>query len=468
MPKVESFNFHGRFHRLQASARANLVLEMICIGFFYILSSHAKVHRIRFYDLTDFTLSRWKQLEEYERMMNFTFNVPIKQNQIYQTKSVETEGGNKIDLDGPVSQRAIFQHFIGANIAFKGVNQKGKFYMPVYAHLATQASYCFDCRSYYQFNGEPSRYHSLISFRKVVVAFSYHLEFGHFLNDLMCGLVLTPSDILEDAEIFIRYRNVNTIKSYCELLGFDPNHFHKLPNDWIYCNELFICESAAGLSSLHVSWRDLNRHIYRVNKFDEIPAVNHIFINKQKTEWGCVLNEEEIYEYAKKEYPQYNWMILEPKAALKTMEFAKTLASAKILLSASGSLAFNDLFLRPQSGVYLMASNHRDNPAFLTAFSLDLYLLACGTDNIQFGFNYTGGKFPISQFKETFPLLLSAVYNHSWPDNLDQLANRYYDYTELYKKYKKFYGNYTTIYKLKRNSITSVHPWHKKLTKFKF
>lgn len=409
------------------------------------------------YDLVNNTDTHYTLLSEYERFNNYTFNPPSNKSQLYATKNIIKE---ELYYEYIVTQIIVFQHFRGANLASTAVNQKGKFYRPV-ADLLTRGWKPQPGERYYF--PEPNKYHSLTIYKKVVVGFSYHLEFGHFISDCLAGIISVPSEIIEGAEIFVRTKLIGAVKTYCKLLGFNPEHFNPIPNDWIYCNDLYIVESERGLNALPVAWKDLHDHIYRKNNLSEVDAVNHIFINKFPNEWGHISNIMELYNYSIAKYPEYNWVLLDPKLIYDIVRASKIIASGKIIFISSGSCSFNSIFAKPKSGIYIMSQTTIDYAAITCSYSLNLYVFAVGTTTIVI--RKLGGTFPLELFNKTLPYMLSAVYKSVWPKDFNQIATRFVNIENVYKNYYKFYGNKTNIMHYTINTIQSVTPYCSKFFK---
>lgn len=417
-------------------------------------SSNNVNFKLIFYNLNSFVQHQYNELENYERYINYTLFDSKMDTNIYNSKSIESKEGLSSDMSGIIIQTSVFNHFIGANIAFIGVNQKGKFYQPSINLLPKT-----NLRPMYQFNMTPSNFHSMQVYKKAIVAFSYHLEFGHFLQDELCAIISMPSSVFEGAEIFVRSRFTNTVFRYFDLCGFDLDHVHILPINWIYANDLYIIAPLNGLNSLQVAWRDLRSLIYKKNNLSHIIAENHVFINKHPNEWGYITNMHDIYVTCLEEYKNYKWLYIKHPSIYLLLDLVKILASTKILLSTSGSIAFNDLFLPPKSGVYMFSPNYKDNPAFLTAYALDLSMLVVGTHTIKFGAFEKGGPFPHHLFKYSFPILLTRVYNHSWPKMIKNVAKCFINSTEIYEKNCLKLENIKSNVSLNFSSIRDINLW---------
>ncbi|EAY00981.1 hypothetical protein TVAG_381990 [Trichomonas vaginalis G3] len=230
---------------------------------------------------------------------------------------------------------------------------------------------------------------------------------------MLCGIISIPSNIINDAEIFVNF-DEEIAKSYLSLLNFETNRVHQLGNDLIYAHDLYIAVGEFGINCLHLSWKELHQRIYKLNNLEKIVPNKHVFINKEYNNWGAVDNFDEMYSYAKNQFPQYEFRRIRDDYVLNVNKTAKLYASIKVLVTASGSLAFNDLFLHEGCGVLLLSKGQCDTPAISTGIHLGLWVYALSSNK---KYSIRDGV-PLERFQAAFHDIMHAVYNKSWPKDI--------------------------------------------------
>lgn len=389
------------------------------------------------YHLYNFTVNRVENLHDILIIDNYTLFCNINYiNRILISKNISDTGGNPFSYDSLVNQHVVFQKITHANIARWGISQYGLAYKPINYHFP------------FVFNEVKT--HSLLSYQKIVVGFSYHEEFGHFLQDMICGIVAMPSEILKDAEIFVRFKSEKSIKQYIEMIGLDPSKAHKLPDEWIYAQEIYMCVGNFGINSLHVSWMEIRKLIYQKLDISFEPPHLHTFLNKEKGLWGYISNMQQISAYCIQTFPEYEWNY-PPIYILKSLEIVvKIMFATKLLITASGSLAFNDLFMQKNSCVLILGPLVRDNPAFCTAYAIGLWMFAASSPNITQGVNGTdGGIFPMDDFKKILPVVIDTAYNQTQSNETQDYFKPYLNITTFYQKHIQLFKDKTNIMRVR-------------------
>lgn len=253
------------------------------------------------------------------------------------------------------------------------------------------------------------------TYKKVVLAFSYHLEFGHFLSDMICSLIQYPKEIIKGAQIFIPFSE-KPAKMYCKVLGFDTDKIHELSSDWLYSEKIFVLHPEEGINAMSVVGFAKLREIFARNlNLDPIRPKDHVFLNRIKGIWGRINNIEELIFVAKEMYPKILWKQLDDMIVYNVSKVAKALAATKVLVTTAGSMCFNSVFMKSGTGIYSCGTAMIDFPALMSAFVGDIWMVY-QTMPIKHGLiDYV--PFNPDAFGYTLAFLMTAVEKGKWPEN---------------------------------------------------
>ncbi|EAX92569.1 hypothetical protein TVAG_316330 [Trichomonas vaginalis G3] len=256
--------------------------------------------------------------------------------------------------------------------------------------------------------------------------------------DMLCGLISIPSEVLSDAEIFINFDEESVLKQHMAIFGFNPIHVHSLPDGWVFGHEIHINVGYHEAMCLHQSWKQLHNLFYEKMNLSGIKPINHVFLNKEKGKWSHIRNLDEIIDVAKQMYPGYNWINIPIEKTRNTSEIARIFAETKLLISSGGSLSFNNIFMQPACGLLMYCGSCPvDTGTVATACVLDLWFFASPTPEIEtWKIKDPAPRYDPSKFKRDLPYIVYAVYNQSWPADIDKVGKIFYpgDYKEGLRK----------------------------------
>ncbi|EAX86143.1 hypothetical protein TVAG_061210 [Trichomonas vaginalis G3] len=357
--------------------------------------------------------------------------------------------GNWMDRDSLGYQHIVYSHYQKASVCKIGLVSYDKFIEPGRQYFGPL-----------NFTGVNN---SLISHRKMVVGWSRHFQFGHFLQDMVCGVISIPSEIVKDAEIFVAFPEPNA-KAFFKLLGYDEDHVHGLTDELIFGHDVYIAVSDFGMNGLFKSWVQLREIVYSVNHLYDIKPVNHFFMNKNVGNWGYVKNMIELYNITKKLYPQYNWIYHDDSIINKNLtEFARFMASVKLFVSGAGSIVFNNYLMHNETGILVVSRSLCDNPAFQTALHYHMWLLALAGEVVTpNGINITEKKFLAGVHD-----IIHATYKSRWPVDIDNRTRIHFVFnvTDYFKKGEEIFSNKTTETFIKLRYKNKSDRYRKLLTK---
>lgn len=318
-------------------------------------------------------------------------------------------GGNWMDRNSVGYQHIVYSHYQKASICRLGVVSYDKF---------VEAG-----RHYYGPFNLTDLNHSLISYRKIIVGWSRYYEFGHFLQDMVCGIIAMPQEIQDDAEIYFCFPEPNA-KAFMKYLGYNEDRVHRLTDELVFGHDVYIAVSDYGMNGLFQSWIELREIIFKQNKLYEIKPVDHVFVNKNVGNWGYAKNMMELFNLAKAQYPQYNWYYYDDAITRHIVEFGKIMAAAKLFISAAGSIVFNDYLMHNETGVLIISRKFCDNPAILTTLHYHMWCLALVGESVH----PDGIVMNVTKFMAGLGDLIHAVYKGEWPNDIDSRTRLHFNF----------------------------------------
>ncbi|EAY10794.1 hypothetical protein TVAG_121980 [Trichomonas vaginalis G3] len=250
-------------------------------------------------------------------------------------------------------------------------------------------------------------------YNKIVMAYSHHLEYGHFMGDMLSALIQMPQEYLRDADIFINF-NEKPARKICGILGFNESRIHKLPKYWTYALDVRVIVSKEGANALLVNGlKILHEKFYAALNLSSIVPNRYIFLNRIKGIWGTINNLPELFESAKTNFPKYNWEIANESIAYSTIDAGKLLAHTKFLITTAGSMNFNCVFMQKGTAVCVCGSKCLDYPAIAVHYAMGIWSIY--TNGFLLHGKVDTKPFPVDKFNTAVSLLLEAQETGKWP-----------------------------------------------------
>lgn len=375
----------------------------------------------------DITNTSAKELEDLEFIENITLNLGHDGHRILTAKNVGPHG-HHVPRCFLIFEQARIQHFRNAEISKWGVFVNGKGFRPA----------CYPL----PINFPVTKIHSLECYRLVVVGYSYFGTFGHFLQDILCPVLQLPCNITENAQIYFSYE-INTVRRYMEFLGFDLSKVHIIREEWVRAKEMYIVKPAYYHNAMQFTFGHLHDLIYSKLDLERIPPVNHIIWNKTPGKWGHIQNIEDVLNYTKTNYPQYNWYILPWETCNNIIKLATEFAGAKLIISSSGSFSFNMIYLHRECGILVCGNSWSDGPVLAASHSLDLWMLYFAVSN--FRITDKGAPMNVSELHPYLDDLIYMTYNKKYPDNYTAKYNLFCNATAEMERWGYRFQNRTNF-----------------------
>lgn len=280
-------------------------------------------------------------------------------------------------------------------------------------------------------------------YNKVVLGYSKHTSYGHFIMDELCALIQIPHEYFEDAEIFINFP-ASASKIYLNLLGFNESRVHSLENYYIFCKEVVTLVSSDSINSLLVCGMPLLRtKMFAALNLSNTKPTKYLILNRKKGIWGRLQNVEELHKVAKIKFPQYNWEVVNDSIVYSVLDSSRWLSSTKLLVTTAGSMNMNCIFMHPGSAVCVCGSKVLDYPVLAVSYSLDLWCIY--TNGYLLHGKVDPKPYPTQLFIESLSLIIEAQETGAWPKS----ASQHYLYTWPMKGIIKDISNGVPSYFLK-------------------
>ena len=318
--------------------------------------------------------------------------------------------GNSIDLDCLGLQHSIYHHFHRADVCLYGV-----YFYDYFIELANK---------HYPYRYPNATNHSLQVYQKIVLGFSHHPQYGHFMHDMLCPIMSMPAEILEGADIFVHFKE-NEARNIFSFLGFDPKRIHSLTGQWVHGIDVHATVSQFGINAMFQAWIDLHHYIYQKYNLYNIAPTQMTAINKPKGNWGCVGNFDALFERAKKLYPEYNWKLYPASTLFDIERTAKILAASKLYVSAAGSACFNCIYMHENTQILFFTRQLPDNPALAGVATLGIFAYAISTENLS--------NVSLSDFDPGLHEIMYVVKYGHWNNGIENRTSLLFDIS-FYKR----------------------------------
>ncbi|EAY03957.1 hypothetical protein TVAG_314870 [Trichomonas vaginalis G3] len=216
---------------------------------------------------------------------------------------------------------------------------------------------------------------STTGYRKAIIAISGSNTYGHFVADHLCSLILIPASYFINSVILIAF-DAATAKTYLKCLGLPYHEVYSLTDEWFYVSEAHWLRAKELINSLNVDGLpNLQKKFYNYFNLSEIAPTKYRILNRIKGIWGRINNIEELTALIQKNYPKYDFQRLDDKVPYSIYTSSKLFAETKLLVTCSGSIVHNSIFMHKNTGVVICGSNLIDYPEINIGYSLDIWMI---------------------------------------------------------------------------------------------
>lgn len=260
--------------------------------------------------------------------------------------------------------------------------------------------------------------------RKVILVGHLGMDsYGHFINDLLCPLLIVPEAAFKDSVIICRTNPF--IHEYIKYVGFNNDIILLHQSDWIYCSEVYY----PGYPRPHNShlgniYLKLGQIIRKSLGLENVIPDRYVLSNRI-TIWRQIHNMDEVLLKTKEKYPEYNWEIhnMTPKPL---PELAKIWGHARILFAVAGSNLMNAFLFAQGSVVIHLLGDVNDLTAIdccLASQAKTILMMDGKIPHVGAVKNYLN----ISQFHIALKSAIYYMKHKKWPNDNKGIELKYYE-----------------------------------------
>ena len=241
----------------------------------------------------------------------------------------------------------------------------------------------------------------------------YRGAYGHWFTDALAGLVFLPKWVWDTNPVYICLVDPDRVRFTLSLI--DINNVNILSTqDYVFCENLFIL---TGIEAWHTFGMHTNlilkKKFREKLELDKIEPVNYIFHNKEPGRPRHFTNFDDVV-MAAKEATGLEWKTLSTPFS-KRVEFAREFASIKILVTPSGSIAFNTIYMKDGMGMISLFADSIDFPQVFFCHTIRIWNIGIIHENIK----HFGGpdKGNLEKIIENIKRMLYTIENQHYPPN---------------------------------------------------
>ena len=260
-----------------------------------------------------------------------------------------------------------------------------------------------------------SRYKTIDGYRYVIAPIARWLPtFGHWITDCICPLLFLE-DWIWNLNPVICLDNVGEelFREYMKIMGHDNVTLVNRHNGYIYGETMFVVKGYApeipcGVKSLPI----LVERISKYYGLESIKPEYYGYMNKDNSN-RRILNFKEIISKLEEE----NHIEIKELYVNRPdrITFARTIASLKLLICPGGSIAYNAIFTKQNTGFITLDSECLEGPVLQIACHLKVWhieIMHPGVPHFNHPFHGNIGRTLYS-----FRVLNYAIEHQHWPQN---------------------------------------------------
>lgn len=318
--------------------------------------------------------------------------------------------------------RQVFQKTIDKSLNFNPLNliREQTLFYHLYRFYVSRYGFIFDEKYYPLVNRyTPKKVHistAMEGYDKAIIGYSYHYEYGHFVMDMLAGIVLIPQEYFKDACILVPF-NQKAARTYIGLLGYDSTKVFSIKEKFFYVTEAHMIVSTEGVCSLLVKGLPTIREkFFRNLKMESIKPTKYYALNRKNGLWGRIDNMDDIIDIINKKFTDIVVERIPDKMPYNVAEFARMLASAKFIIFPAGSIVMNSIFMHEKTAILILGSSTLDYPDLSVGFALDIWMLYLDgkfTHGVE-----TDIKFSITLALNGFKQLHYALEHGMWQEKV--------------------------------------------------
>ena len=238
--------------------------------------------------------------------------------------------------------------------------------------------------------------------------------FGHWITDVMGPLMFVPDWIWNlNPLIVVWCRDFKFVDEFLTAIGHPNLKVATVHEFTVYAEHLFVAHGRALLHSCGArSMALLREKLSSYYKLNEISPNEYGYMNKENRYRRFINMEEIIAKISESKGIHFTSLSVNKP---NRESFARSIASLRILVCPCGSIAYNIIYMKPNTGLLSLNGHRIDAPNLKIAAELKIWHIQVVHDRIH---HFGGpGNGDINRIEKAFNVVYYAVQNLKWPPN---------------------------------------------------
>lgn len=244
----------------------------------------------------------------------------------------------------------------------------------------------------------------------------YNGNYGHFLFDIICSILLFPRDVVWKSKIVLN-RSSRRFRIYGDILkciGLNKSSAHFLTRkSCVYGHNIYFISGVKNCSYNSDTAYILRKKLY--SYYSIKPEKSRYLIHWRKGKHRRISNIFKVSNFIQSTFPLLKWEFTDLKNALETV--VKLFSTTKLYFTGAGSSVVNAIFMPDGSGVVLYVADYPD-------YQNNVWLQATRKWTIYFRFHNTRHKYDRIYFTDyhlellnySIKAVLNAIERNAWGD----------------------------------------------------
>ena len=236
--------------------------------------------------------------------------------------------------------------------------------------------------------------------------------FGHFLQDCLPALLCIPQDIVNKSMIMVNFDRKGA-EDWLSLFDISPSRI-VVEDRWVHADNLYLYYQREPILASNIySFQKVIVHLRKRLKVENIKATKYYIINKPPKKARYILNFDHLCKVVKQRFNQFDWNI-EIAGYSNITKTSLLFAETKVLVSPSGSILMNSIFMKRNytCGIIAINSLDIDYPNFGLGITIEIWQIMVKS----FGFNHFSQiRCNIQKCITAITRVLYALEHQKWP-----------------------------------------------------
>lgn len=248
---------------------------------------------------------------------------------------------------------------------------------------------------------------------RVAICVRKHWDtYGHAIHDLLAMLVLYPEVVLAQKPTIFHNWDAKLLSEHLSALGMGDFPIAPDTHTYFFVKKMYYIHPkehahemvGLGLYRMHQLYRE---HM----NLTSIEPTKYRLINRRPTERRYFTNFPELIQELTRTFPKYVWEEMFLQNTL--VENAKLFSECKFLIGSGGSLLYNCMFMRNETGVVIFFGDLIDSPNLILFGLLNIY--CGGITHVDVSHHDGQGPCNIKQAIDLSGKILYAIEHKEYP-----------------------------------------------------